>query len=120
MASTSERRIGPDRRKAPRGGRRPGDREGFTPLVLVVGDGRDPQRESEAILRECRFAVAPAVDVPEALRVVDAVHPDLIVAQAQDAPRLRQSGLPVVEYTGDDPSDGDLIERLRRAIRARR
>lgn len=88
--------------------------------MLVVGDGRAPQRESETILRECRFAVAPAVDVPEALRVVDAVHPDLIVAPAEDAPRLKGSGVPVVEYTIDDPSGADLVARLREAIRGRR
>jgi hypothetical protein len=120
MASPSERRTQPDRRKAPRGGRRPDDRDGFTPLVLVVGDGREPQHESETILRECRFAVAPAVDVPEALRVVDAVHPDLIVAPAGDAPRLKGTGVPVVEYSPDDPSGTQLVARLREAIRSRR
>ena len=120
MVSPSERRTGPDRRKAPRGGRRPHDRDGFTPLVLVVGGGREPQRESETILRECRFAVAPAVDVPEALRVVDAVHPDLIVAQAEDAARLKGAGVPVVEYTTDDPSGAELVARVRQAIRGRR
>jgi len=120
MVTPSERRTGPDRRRAPRGGRRPQDRDGFTPLVLVVGDGRDPQRESETILRECRFAVAPAVDVPEALRIVDAVHPDLIVAQAADAPRLKSAGVPVVEYTTDDPSGAELVVRVRQAIRGRR
>ena len=120
MASPSERRTQPDRRKASRGGRRPHDRDGFTPLVLVVGSGREPQRESETILRECRFAVAPAVDVPEALRVVDAVHPDLIVAQAEDAPRLKGAGIPVVEYTIEDASGAELVARLRQAIRGRR
>lgn len=120
MVSPSERRSTPDRRKAPRGGRRPQDRDGFTPLVLVVGNGRDPQRESETILRECRFAVAPAADVPEALRVVDAVHPDLIVATAEDAPRLKASGVPVVEYAAEDPSGSELVARLRQAIRGRR
>lgn len=88
--------------------------------MLVVGNGREPQRESETILRECRFAVAPAVDVPEALRVVEAVHPDLIVAQAEDAPRLKGTGVPVVEYKADDASGADLVARLRQAIRGRR
>jgi len=120
MTSLTERRTQPDRRKAPRGGRRAYDQEGFAPLVLVVGDGRNPQHESERILRECRFAVAPAANVPEALRVVDAVHPDLIVAQPEDAPRLKGSGVPVVEYTPGDPSRADLIDRLRQAIRAGR
>ena len=50
MSSTTERRQGSDRRKAPRGGRRPEDKPGFAPLVLVVGDGRQPEREAEAIL----------------------------------------------------------------------
>jgi hypothetical protein len=120
MPIPSERRTLPDRRKAHRGGRRPYDRPGYTPLVLVVGDGRDPQRESETILRECRFAVAPAIDVPSALRVFEAVHPDLIVARAEDAPQLQGAGVPVVEHDGGEQSGADLVARLREAIRAAR
>ncbi|HJR60882.1 MAG TPA: response regulator [Vicinamibacterales bacterium] len=123
MSSPSERRTNPDRRKAVRGGRRPQDRPGSTPLVLVVGAGGNPRRESETILRELKFAVAPAANLSEALRVVEGLHPDLIVAQPEEASRLRATGsvtVPIVEYDSQDPSEGRLVERLREALRKRR
>ena len=120
MPTPTERRTQADRRKSARGGRRPQDQPGSAPLVLVVGHGADPERESATILRECRFAVAPAADVPEALRVIDGVHPDLIVAGPEEAARLRATGLPIVEYTISNEPDGGLVERLRAAIRKHR
>ena len=121
MSNTSEKRIQADRRKAVRGGRRPADEPGFAPLVLVVGDGRDPQHESETILGELKFAVAPAAGVAEALRVLASVHPDLIVARPEHAARLRSEPsvtIPIVEY---DPAGGhNLVRRMREAIRGRR
>lgn len=121
MSSLSDRRsTQSDRRKVVRGGRRPYDQAGLAPLVLVVGNGRDPQQESETILGRFGFAVAPATDVVHALRVVASVHPDLIVARPQEAAQLRAEGsvdVPIVEYeTGGTAADG-LIERLRLAIR---
>jgi hypothetical protein len=88
--------------------------------VLVVGDGGAPQRESETILRELKFAVAPAADVREALRVLESLQPDLIVARQEDASKLRGAALPVVEYSSEDAADGRLVERLRDALRGRR
>jgi hypothetical protein len=120
MSNASERRRQPDRRTAARGGRRPHDPQGSAPLVLVVGDGGTPQHESETILRELKFAVAPAADVSEALRVVEGLHPDLIVARPKEASLLRETGLPIVEYSSQDTADGKLVERLREAIRTRR
>ena len=120
MPTSSERRSQADRRKAARGGRRPHDQPGSTPLVLVVGHGADPEQQSATILRDCRFAVAPAVDVPEALRVIDGVHPDLIVAGPEEAAGLRGTGLPIVEYASGDAEGGGLVERLREALRKRR
>ena len=120
MSSTSERRQGPDRRKTPRGGRRPEDRAGFSPLVLVIGDGRQPEREAEAILARLNFAVAPAVDLAEAKRVIESLNPDLIVAHADDAERLREDEsivVPVVE-SGDEQRQADaLVQRIRFALR---
>jgi len=123
MSSTSQRRAQPNRRKAVRGGRTPSDLPGFAPLVLVVGDGRDPRSEAEAILGKLRFAVAPAADVSEALRVVKSLQPDLIVAGPQDASRLRAEGsvaVPIVEYDSREAAAVALVERLRDAIRSRR
>lgn len=118
----SERRTLSDRRRASRGGRRPLDQQGFTPLVLVVGHGDTPQRECETILRELRFAVAPAADMAEAIRVVEGLHPDLIVAQRDEASQLRATAavdVPVVEYEDGAADSGGLVERVRRAIRNR-
>ena len=89
--------------------------------MLVVGNGRDPQQESEIILGQLRFAVAPAASVPEALRVVESVHPDLIVAGPEEASQLRADrsvSVPIVEYRGS--TDSGLAERLREAIRNHR
>ena len=59
-AMESDRRFGPDRRKLPRGGRRPGDADGFAPLVLVADEDVESSGRCEAILAGLRFAVAPA------------------------------------------------------------
>ena len=122
-SSPSERRARSDRRGAPRGGRRSQDQPGTTPLILVVGNGGTPQRESETILRELKFAVAPAADMNEAVRIVEGLHPDLIVARREEALRLRANksvDMPVVEYDDGARGADDLVERIRQAIRKRR
>ena len=122
-SSPSERRAKSDRRRAPRGGRRSHDQPGTTPLILVVGHGDAPERESETILRELKFAVAPAADISEAIRVVEGLHPDLIVARREEASQLRASrsvDVPVVEYEGGAREIDGLIERVRQAMRKRR
>ena len=119
----SERRTEADRRSESRGGRRSHDQPGFTPLVLVVGRDGTPQRESETILRELRFAVAPAADMAEAIRVLEGLNPDLIVAQRDEAAQLRATGsvdVPIVEYDGLATDVDDLVERVRQAIRKSR
>jgi uncharacterized phage protein gp47/JayE len=123
MSSTTERRQGSDRRRAPRGGRRPEDKPGFAPLVLVVGDGRQPERESEAILARLNFAVAPAADLAEARRVIESLNPDLIVAHAEDAERLRDEGnvkVPIVESGDERRAAEALVQRIRFALRQAR
>jgi hypothetical protein len=120
MSSNAEKRTQPDRRKAIRGGRRPHDQPGSAPLVLVVGDGHDASHESERILGELSFAVAPVADVAEALRVLESLQPDLIVARPEEAARLRAEGsvlVPIVE--SDSAGGGSLLERMRRAMRSR-
>src|SRR4029078_9777001 len=69
-----ERRMGgADRRRVARGGRRPGDVQGFAPLILVADDDLDTSARCEAILAGLRFAVAPARTSEEALRVMHAL-----------------------------------------------
>ncbi len=123
MSNTPERRSQPDRRRAPRGGRRPSDEAGFAPLVLVVGDREETSFQCEAILARLRFAVTPAPDVAGALVVIDTIHPDLIVAAPTTAERLRRetgTTIPIVEFNAESRDCEALVERIREAIRRHR
>lgn len=89
---------------------------------MVVGHGGPPQRESETILARLNFAVAPTADVAEALRVVESLRPDLIVARPQEASTLRASGTiaaPIVEFSDDQAVATALVDLLRGALRKR-
>jgi hypothetical protein len=122
MPHTPEHRRGSDRRKLPRGGRRATDRDGYAPLVLLVGDTENGNR-CEAILSTLRFAVAPARSLDDALRIMTGLHPDLIVARAADAGRLRSEApehIPVVVATEGQVEADVLVEDIRRALRARK
>jgi len=121
MPTPPERR-GPDRRRQPRGGRREEDREGFAPLVMLVGDEPGVMDRSEAILAKLRFAVATSNSVDHALRVLPELKPDLVVAGEWDGARIRSSAsghVPIVVMNRgmqDDPEV--LIEEIRRTLRA--
>jgi hypothetical protein len=118
MPYTSEQRQGPDRRRQPRGGRRPSDPDGFAPLVMVVGD--DAVRLAEAVLAKLRFAVTTSRTADDAARVVPDLKPDIIVAESTDAARIRQSGnhLAIVEMSDDMRADPlVLIESIRAQLR---
>lgn len=122
-AKKSERRSSADRRGKSRGGRRPYDVAGLAPLVLVVGDAQERESECGVILSRLHFAVAPATDVADARRVIDAVHPDLIVAgpaSAEDLRRDRTISLPLVEFDAAREDGDALVERIRSAVRGRR
>lgn len=125
MSSDSERRGGPDRRKAPRGGRRPVDPIGYTPLILVADDDASNGANCVAILAKLRFAVAPAYSVEEAVKVMEALRPNLIVARLADEPVLRQQmaanpaigQVPLITLTKDNADPAVLIEEIRAALR---
>jgi CheY-like chemotaxis protein len=119
-SSPSERRAKPDRRQAVRGGRRPYDEPGVTPLVLVVGNGDAPQRDAETILGKLKCAVAMASDANDALRVLESLHPDLIVTRPDAAPDLRGAGIRIVEYEGDVADGPELVDRVLAALRKNR
>ena len=116
------RRAGSDRRRLQRGGRRADDVGGFAPLVLIVGGDADVVGQSEAVLAKLRFAVATSGSVDEALRVMTGLRPDLVVADAEAASRLRLESpehVPVVvldETLRDDREA--LVEAIRETIRA--
>ena len=125
-AQHDERRQGQDRRRAPRGGRRPGDRDGYTPLVLVVDDDDDSNTRCEAILAKLRFAVAPAHSADEAVRVMRVLRPSLVVAHLKDETVLRRqmstepaiASVPILSLTGESAEPAALVEEVRRALRA--
>jgi len=114
----------PDRRSQPRGGRRPTDLDGTAPLVMVVGDQSAVGSLAEVVLAKLKFAVSPSATVDDALRVLKTLRPNIIVARADDAARLRRDApehlavVTVSDQMRDDPQL--LIEEIRKAIRANR
>lgn len=127
MASEQERRKTRDRRRFARGGRRDYDREGFSPLILVVDEDQDSAARSEAILAALKFAVAPARSIDEALSVMRALRPNLVVARVHDPRRLEDemqrnaltAAVPVLVVTDDIASPESLIAAIRSVLRAR-
>lgn len=125
--SDDERRHPSDRRRFARGGRRPTDKDGYSPLVLVAADDAENAARCDAILAKLRFAVAPAHSVDEAVRVMSGLRPNIVVAHLRDNDRLRAqmqedprtADVPIiaVDDTTRDPSA--LVEEIRRVLRAR-
>jgi PleD family two-component response regulator len=116
-----EKRQAPDRRRRPRGGRRTSDQNGYAPLVLLVDEDVDNGARCEAILARLRFAVAPAQTVEEALRVMEALKPNLIVARVSDAEPLRLSApsdVPLLVLTDDLDEPEAMLEGIRETIRS--
>jgi hypothetical protein len=126
MSEFSEKRRGGDRRRFARGGRRPTDMEGFTPLVFVV-DPRPTGREaSEVILAKLKFAVAPFDSVEHAKRALDGLRPDLVLVAPEHLEEMRRAvpvgrndlPLPVLPLPAGEISVDSLIDEVRRALRA--
>jgi DNA-binding NtrC family response regulator len=125
MADRVPRQRGPDRRRQPRGGRRPTDGWGYAPLVFVI-DSRPIGRDAcEAILAKLRFAVAQFETVDQAMRVVNALRPDIIVTSGEQIDELRdamarardQHAIPTVAIPEHDGEAVALIEAIRGALR---
>jgi PleD family two-component response regulator len=127
MASEAERRHNRDRRRFSRGGRREYDREGFSPLILVADEDANSGARCEAILAALKFAVAPARSAAEALTVMRALRPNLVVARVAEPQRLERemqsseltANVPLLVVTDDIASPQDLVEAIRRALRSR-
>ncbi|HEX5475169.1 MAG TPA: hypothetical protein VFX12_10945 [Vicinamibacterales bacterium] len=119
-----DRRRSQDRRHFPRGGRRPGDRPGYAPLVLVADDDAHGER-CAAILAALHFAVAPAHSVEEAMKVMEALRPELVVAHLEDGDRLSAAmradaftaGVPIIHVTEQTDTPEALVGEIRRVIR---
>jgi PleD family two-component response regulator len=128
MTSSPDRRFGSERRRQARGGRRPEDEDGFAPLVLVADDDAGSGARCEAILAGLRFAVAPAHSAEEALRVMHALRPNLIVSHLRDDVAFKEqlgadnstAGVPIISVTPEIEQPEALIEEIRRVLRATR
>jgi len=122
---TPERRQSPDRRRTARGGRRPDDLQGYAPLVLVADDDKDSGSRCEAILAKLRFAVAPAHTADEAVRVMQVLRPNIVVAHLKDESKLRRkmesepamAGVPILSLNDDTKDPETLVEAIRRVLR---
>lgn len=123
MANVPDNRQGPERRRHPRGGRRTTDVSGWSPLVLVVDPDPGRREISEAILARLRFAVAPVESAEKAVSLIQALRPEIIVAGEDDARHIRalasSSSVPVVSFGEQSRATEELIETVRRALRAR-
>jgi DNA-binding NtrC family response regulator len=122
MDDSTDKRQEADRRRRPRGGRRPTDARGFTPLVMVV-DGHSSRRDvSEAILAKLRFAVVPVESVDSAAPIIRALRPEIIVASVEDAGKLRaltssDDRIPIVAVAEEARVTKALIDQVRQALR---
>jgi len=124
MSSEPDRRDRPDRRRSPRGGRRPGDPHGYSPLILVADDDANSGVRCIAILARLRFAVAPAHSVDEAIKVMEALRPNLIVARLRDEPALRErmaanpaiGDIPLLALTEENDAPQLMIDAIRKAL----
>ena len=121
MTPTDEQRRRSDRRKQPRGGRRPDDRPGFAPLILVADEESQSLEMCEAILAKLHFAVAPVDSVERALAILPTLKPEVIVARVRDASLLTsRADVPCVVITEEMTDPDVLAEAIRRALRGRR
>jgi DNA-binding NtrC family response regulator len=125
MAVRVQQKRGPDRRRQPRGGRRPTDGWGYAPLVFVI-DSRPIGRDAcEAILAKLRFAVAQFETVDQAMRVVNALRPDIVVTSGAQIDELRdamaqardQQAIPTVAIPEQDGDAMALVEAIRGTLR---
>jgi hypothetical protein len=125
MHSEERRRAG-DRRTHPRGGRRPGDKPGYGPVVFLVTTEPEHLLFWEAFLLERRFAVVPCDGPEPAIQLFKALRPELIVASARDIAVLRDRlpggrqgcTVPLVELVSSPNLVEPVLEAMRRALRA--
>lgn len=118
--SDERRQHGPDRRRHARGGRRPEDRTGFAPLVMVVDSDHQRRELSEAILAKLQFAVAPVDSIEKAISVATALKPAVIVCPPLDAGPIGerlQVKIPIVPIDAHLAVTEQLVEVVRGAIR---
>jgi CheY-like chemotaxis protein len=98
---------------------------GYSPLIMVADDDASNGARCVAILAKLRFAVAPANSLEEAVKVMQALRPNLIVARMADEPELRAQmasdpslgEIPLITMNAENDDPEVLIEQIRRALR---
>ena len=98
---------------------------GYAPLILVADPDAGNGARCIAILAKLHFAVAPAHSVEEALKVMEALHPTLIVARLSDEPALRArmstnpeiADIPIITMTAENDDPAVLIDEIRAGFR---
>ncbi len=91
----------------------------------MVVDSETGRRDiSEAILAKLRFAVAPVESPERAVRVIETLEPEIIVASEQDAYRIRElSGgnarVPILAIGDETRVTEALVEAVRRMLQQR-
>ena len=116
-----EQRRRADRRFYRRGGRRPEDVSGFSPLVMVVEADRARRTLTERILASSHFAVAPVASIESALAICRGLVPSVIVCNERDEPRVRAGleprDIPIVGTNVGPDALERLVDRIRDAVR---
>jgi hypothetical protein len=116
-----EQRRRPDRRFYCRGGRRPTDLSGFSPLVMVVESDGARRTITERLLASAHFAVAPVASVECALSICRGLAPAVIVCDEGDETRVRAGlkprEIPIVGTGLGSDSLDRLVDRIRDAVR---
>jgi CheY-like chemotaxis protein len=90
----------------------------------VADDDANSGVRCVAILARLRFAVAPAHSVEEAVKVMEALRPNLIVARLRDEPALRErmasnpaiGDIPLITLTDENDEPHLMIEAIRKAL----
>jgi hypothetical protein len=121
MLDEKELRASADRRRQPRGGRRGADVDGFSPLVMVVGNHAAVGDAAGAVLAKLKFAVVPAASADDALRIMQTMRPDIVTANAGDAAQIRRERPDQVAVVVEEAMRADaqlLVDRIREAIRS--
>jgi CheY-like chemotaxis protein len=92
-------------------------------LVLLVGDGGPVTSMAEAVLAKLRFAVTTSSTVGDALKVLEGLRPDIVVAESDAAETVRREapeGPAVVIMTEEMQRDPEaLIPAIRQTLRSR-
>jgi hypothetical protein len=112
---------GPERRRFARGGRRPEDQSGYTPLIVLIDPDPNRRRISDAILTKMRFAVAPVETLEGAVNVMRGLVPEAIICPAADADGVREAigmdMIPLVAVSDLTARSDHLIMVVRSALR---